>query len=177
MIVAIAGRRTDPPDAATPRFPLARVDSVRRQIRDRLDRCGATTLVSSAAAGADLLALEEAGRLGLRRRVVLPSTRERFKQTSVIDRPGEWAALYDRVMSEVEAHGDLVVLTGDEGAYLAATECILSEATGLSIALHAPCAALVIWEGHPRGEHDLTAAFRDRAKARGFEMLEEVLTL
>jgi hypothetical protein len=177
MIVAIAGRRTDLPDTATPRFPLDRTNQVRQQVRERLEGCGATILVGSAAAGADLLALEEAGSLGLRRRVILPFARDRFKQTSVTDRPGDWGAVYDRVLSDVTARGDLVVLSGVEGPYLAVTDAILNEATGLSIALRKPCGALVIWDGRRRGDHDLTAAFRDRATSRGFEMLVEVLTV
>src|SRR5262245_52110419 len=67
MVVALAGRRIDAPRAAMPRFPLERRSAVRRRIRVQLELLGADVLVSSAACGADLLAQDIAGKLGLRR--------------------------------------------------------------------------------------------------------------
>jgi hypothetical protein len=96
MVIALAGRRVDPPDADFVRFPLKNVLAVRLRIRDALTRHAATTVVASAACGSDLLALDEAGALGLRRRIVLPFDRARFRMTSVVDRPGDWGALFDR---------------------------------------------------------------------------------
>src|SRR6202007_3063310 len=91
--------------------------------------------VCSAACGADLIALEEAERLGLRRRIVLPFPAKRFRETSVTDRPGEWGALYDRLIGEAKAAGDLVVLSGtgdDDAAYAAANTTIVHEAEELA---------------------------------------------
>ena len=90
MIVALAGRRIDKPDADAPRFPLTSVDLVRGRLHHLLSVKKVTTLVCSAACGADLLALAAARDLGIRRRVILPFTRERFRVTSVVDRPGDW---------------------------------------------------------------------------------------
>ena len=112
MIIALAGRRVDPADAKEQRFPLDNVESVRTRARAVLKKLGATALVSSAAWGADLIALSEAGQLGLRRRVILPFERRRFRETSVTDRPGEWGPLYDQVLDAVEAAGKLAGLTG-----------------------------------------------------------------
>src|SRR4030095_8073400 len=108
MIIALAGRRIDAPDAATPRFPVENTEVAARRIHELLEAQGATALVSSAACGADLLALVEAGALGIRRRVVLPFDRKRFREISVVDRPGEWGRLYDDVLDEVSSNGDLV---------------------------------------------------------------------
>src|SRR5882672_10452911 len=94
MIIALAGRRVDSADAKQPRFPPRNVERVHTQTRAVLKEKGATALVSSAACGADLIALSEAGQLGLRRRVILPFERRRFRETSVTDRPGEWGRLY-----------------------------------------------------------------------------------
>src|SRR5947209_4010396 len=117
-IVALAGRRIDAPDAETPRFPLRSVGSVRDRLRQVLkDR---VALVCSAACGADLLALEQASLLRIRRKVILPFAREDFRNTSVVDRPGDWGPLFDRLLAEVEKVGDLVVLPGkpdDDQAY------------------------------------------------------------
>jgi hypothetical protein len=58
MIIALAGRRIDPPRADTPRFPLANMPAVRGRIHTLLVEQKAQGLVCSAACGADLLALE-----------------------------------------------------------------------------------------------------------------------
>src|SRR5947209_320182 len=95
MVIALAGRRIDAPNAETPRFPLENREKVGNRIRDFLAEHGATALVCSAACGADLLALEAAEELGLRRRILLPFAPDRFRATSVTDRPGEWGPLFD----------------------------------------------------------------------------------
>src|SRR5258708_23324677 len=103
MIVTLAGRRIDPLNAPVARFPVENSAEVREQLVHLLQEQGATALVCSAACGADLLGLEAAGTLGLRRRVVLSFAPERFRATSVTDRPGEWGPLYDRIIAEVAA--------------------------------------------------------------------------
>ena len=110
MIIALAGRRVDALDASQPRFPLQNVAKVGIAVRALLQQHNATAVVCSAACGADLIGLAEAGKLGLRRRIVLPFGREKFRETSVVDRPGEWGKLYDTVLDEVEAKGDLIVI-------------------------------------------------------------------
>src|SRR3977135_3523481 len=109
MIVALAGRRIDTPDADSPRFPLSSIEVVRGQLHKLLSEKEATALVCSAACGADLLALSVAGDLGIRRRVVLPFTREHFRETSVVDRPGDWGSLFDAICEGVSEQGDRVI--------------------------------------------------------------------
>jgi hypothetical protein len=139
-------------------------------------------LVCSAACGSDLVALEEAERLGLRRRIVLPFGRERFRQSSVTDRPGNWGAAFDRLADGAQEAGDLVVLDptdGDEGAaYAAANVAILREAQALARTAGSACrtAAVIVWEGAPRGTDDATDGFRRLAEAAGIEVLPAVLT-
>lgn len=103
MIIALAGRRIDPADAKETRFPLRNIGRVRTGIRALLKEKAVTALVSSAACGADLIALSEAGQLGLTRRVILPFERGRFRETSVTDRPGDWGTLYDEILDALEA--------------------------------------------------------------------------
>ena len=67
-VIALAGRRIDAADAAMPRFPLDKIPVVRELLAELLVQEHAVALVCSAACGADLIALEEAERLGLRRR-------------------------------------------------------------------------------------------------------------
>lgn len=148
------------------------------RIRALLRRLGAGTLVSSAASGADLLALEAAGEMGMRRVVVLPLPSADFRRASVTDRPGDWGARFDAVLAEVERRGDLVVLSGGTPgteAYAAANEAILERALALGGA-PGHVRAVAVWNGRPRGGGDLTEAFVEAARARGIAC-EEILTV
>lgn len=178
VIVAAAGRRIDPDDAPVSRFPLESVEQTRQRIRETLVRRGATALVSSAACGADLLALSAAADLRLTRRVVLPFEPEQFRRTSVIDRPGDWAPLFDEMLRQLQASGDLIVLQERPGdaAYEAVGEAVLAEATRIARQNGDRPVAMVIWDGRVRPGVDLTAQFRDSAGRRGFEVVD-VLTL
>jgi hypothetical protein len=178
MVLALAGRRIDVEGADPPRFPLLQVEAVRQRLHKLFveERVGA--IVCSAACGADLVALEEAGKLGIRRRVVLPFSKERFRETSVVDRPGDWGDVYDHVIADVEAKGDLVVLpmtAGDaSGAYQAADEAIIREAE--TIGGSGERTAVIVWEGSQRSGSDATEAFRALATQAGFPQ-HDVLTL
>jgi hypothetical protein len=176
-VAALAGRRIDAPDAATSRFPLATTELVRGRLQALLHAERSDALVCSAACGADLIALEGAGALGLRRRVVLPFAPERFRETSVTDRPGDWGPRFDRIIKEVRAKNDLVVLgldQGDDATYATANEAILNEAE--AVAGGEQVVAVIVWEGGSRGEGDLTEAFATLARARGHPV-REVLTV
>jgi hypothetical protein len=174
MIIALAGRRVDAAGAKQPRFPLQNVDMVRTRVRAMLEAQGAKAVVSSAACGADLIALTEAGLLGLRRRVVLPFERKRFRDTSVTDRPGDWGPVYDQVLDEVESAGDLVLMrkTTDDEAYSAANRAILDAAASLANQLHDPVGAALVWDGNSRGDHDITEEFGIEAHRRGLPVVE-----
>jgi hypothetical protein len=133
-----------------------------------------TALICSAACGADLVALEEAEHLGLRRRIVLPFSPERFRKTSVVDRPGDWGPVFDRLILAAERAGDLIVLSDDtdddDAAYAAANEAILNEAQLIAdIGAPSRLIAVVVWEGAARAGNDATEAFRQLASIAGFE--------
>ena len=173
-VVALAGRRIDLPDAQVPRFPLGNVQEVGRRVCDALCEMHAVALVCSAACGADLVALEQAKQLGLRRRIVLPFAPERFRETSVIDRPGDWGPLYDQHIVATAAAGDLLSLdiaTGGDAAYAAANEAIVREAQALAAQPDGPhrLIAILVWEGAPRPGSDATARFRDLTRRAGFD--------
>jgi len=78
MVVALVRRRVDAPDAKVARFPAENIAVVRARIRELFERYRAKVLVSSAACGVYLLALEEAGFLGVWSRIVLPFERQGF---------------------------------------------------------------------------------------------------
>lgn len=171
-VIALAGRRIDP-DAEASRFPLAAVPLVRQRIADLLRDENAAALACSAACGADLIALEEAGRLGLHRRVVLPFAPERFRETSVTDRPGDWGPIFDRVIAAAAGAGDLVVMDAGSGdaAYALANAAIIAAAQALADDAAAPLRPIgvIVWEGAAREGTDATADFRSLAEAAGFE--------
>jgi hypothetical protein len=174
MILALAGRRVDAADAKQQRFPAKNVDIVRERIRSMLQTHDTAVLVSSAACGADLLALSEAGKLGLRRRVVLPFDREKFRTTSVTDRQGDWGPLYDRVLNEVEKNGDLLVmqLNSEDEAYAEANHAMLDQALSLGQQLQDRVTAVLVWDGKSRGEGDLTEEFRVYARNKSIPVVE-----
>jgi hypothetical protein len=186
MIVAVAGRRTDAMNAEVARFPLARVGAVRKEIRQQLRQLGATWVVSSGACGTDLIALEVAGDLKVRRRIILPYGRALFRETSVTDRPGDWRPIYDRICDEVAQTGELVELgfaPEGERSYADTNVRIIEQALEIARseagATGAPLpnvTALLVWEGSPRGPDDLTAHFGRIARERGLPVVE-VLTL
>lgn len=182
-VVALAGRRIDAPGAVPQRFPLGNADRVRTDLEVLLVELQAVALVCSAANGADLLALDAAGHAALRRRIVLPFDAERFRITSVIDRPGPWGGLFDSVMQDVRERGDLVVLAGETdltAAYAAATARILDEAEWVTQTAerHGELTpvAVAVWDGHRRGGDDATSQFASLARRRGWS-LHEVDTL
>jgi hypothetical protein len=177
-IVALAGRRIDAADAKEPRFPLKNVNKVRRRVAETLRDLQAVGLVCSAACGADLIALEAAEQLGIRRRIVLPFASPRFRETSVVDRPGDWGAQFDHQIATTSASDDLVVLDlkGDnDRAYAVTNEAIIREAQGLG-GTHEQLIAILVWEGAKRHGTDATAGFGDLARKAGFTQ-RSILTL
>ena len=124
--------------------------------------------------GADLVALAQTEGLGIRRRIVLPFSPERFRASSVTDRPGEWGPVFDRLTREAIKSSDLIVLEeeapDDSAGYESANRRIIDEALRLTPPGRDPMAVLV-WEGASRGDDDLTAAFGRDAARRGFEVV------
>jgi hypothetical protein len=175
-VVALAGRRTDRSGAQPPHFPLEHVQEVGRRVADALRNVGAVALVCSAACGADLAALEQAEQLGVRRRIVLPFAAARFRETSVIDRPGDWGPIFDRQIAAVAAAGDLIVLEvggDDDAAYAAANKAIVREAVALARSATGGkdnhLIAMLVWEGAAR-PGDATADFAALAADAGFKV-------
>ena len=174
MIIALAGRRIDAPEASVPRFPLGNVPLVEQRLAQLFEDVSATMLVSSAACGADLVALGAARGRGLRRHVILPFGRDTFRATSVTDRPGDWGSLYDRVLAEIDRDGEVATLGGQgEGAaaYLAANHAILQRALTRSRQSGTEAMAVLVWEGSSRGDDDATAAFGDEARMLGLPVV------
>jgi len=176
-VAAVAGRRPDPSDAQEIVFPPESISRVRTEIRALYIERRVGMVVSSAAAGADLLALDVAGSLGLRRVIVLPFAIEEFLRTSVADRPGDWVNLFKQAVSDLAPRGDVRVIGGSSGqagaAYLAATLEIIRLAARAARAEHSsPPIGVVIWDGVTRNRGDLTAEFRSLAVEHRFAIVD-----
>jgi hypothetical protein len=176
-IIALAGRRIDALGTDPPRFPAKNVPMVRERIAAFFSSEHVEAIVCSAACGVDLIALEEAARLGLRRRIVLPFPPKRFRETSVTDRPGDWGPVFDRLVAEAEATADLVILErvagDDDAAYAAANQVIIREAEALAKdtpdgILHRRV-LLIVWEGAARSGTDASGELQTLATQAGFE--------
>lgn len=185
MIIALAGRRIDAPDAEKSRFPLANAPLVRRKIEGLFRTRTPAGIVCSAACGADLIALEVASQLNIPSRIVLPFDPEEFRITSVIDRPGDWGNIYDTLIA---AHPHIIIVgdnVADEEVYLKTNQQILDQAEKFdnSMPQGAPkgrttetvahaVLAVVVWDGNSRGNSDVTQHFAMSARERGFEVVE-----
>ncbi len=193
MIIVLAGRRVDAEGATEPRFPLQSIERVRSEIRVLLEKYRPTALVASAAAGADLLALEEAGKMGIRRRIVLPFEPQRFRDTSVTDRPGDWGSLFDKVYAETKEAGGVVFVRqedpkesgveSDDEKYRQVTRQLFDVASTLArrssqsrTATRPQVMALAIWDGVSRGPDDITDFFIAEARRRNIPV-EVISTL
>jgi len=171
MVVVFAGRRIDAEGASPARFPLGNVERVRRDVDRVLREQPPTVVVGSAACGADLIVLDVARRLGLRRRVVLPFNHKTFRARSVTDRPGDWGPFFDTVVSEAASTGDLVELSldpDDERSYETTNHEIFEQAQQIATRADEALKALVVWDMKSRGPGDVTEAFVKEAETRAW---------
>lgn len=179
MIVALAGRRIDAPKADPKRFPAENANKVKQQIHDFLKENNAAAVVCAAACGTDILALEAAGELGIRRRIILPYDKKSFRASSVADRNSDWGERFDRIVAEVEAQDDLVEYFYDkdqEDTYYATNHDILDEAEEVAMAAKQELMVLVVWDGESRGDDDVSAHFLEESRRRDLNVTEILTT-
>lgn len=169
-VLIAAGRRVDAADATVPRFPASEVAEVRRKIQELFSQEKPLAVVCSAACGADLIVLDVADSVGVERYVLLPSPPAEFRKTSVIDRPGDWGDVYDRVLktSRVKI---LKVPEGQQG-YLETNLRLLDQGQGLARKHSVSAEALVVWNKKTRGPDDVTGHFLAQAKLRRIPVIE-----
>jgi len=169
-VLVQAGRRVDAPDAAAVRFPSSNVDVVRQRIRKCFGESKPDFLVTAAACGTDLLALEVAGQLSIKRVVLLPSEPAVFRGSSVVDRPGDWGEMFDRLVQEVKVE----VLNVPEGqtGYLETNLRLLDRAQTLASSNNTVARALVVWDKKSRGPDDVTGHFLAQARLRKMQVVE-----
>ncbi|OSI68580.1 hypothetical protein BSZ22_20645 [Bradyrhizobium canariense] len=148
---------------------------MRERLHDLLRGENVIAMVSSAACGSDIIALEEAEQIQIRRRIVLPFAPDKFRASSVVDRPGSWGSAFDRLVASAERDDELIIVGDADGdpAYAASNQRIIDEAQLLSRRFPGGphrLLAVVVWEGQPRPDNDLTDHFRTSAIKAGFEV-------
>jgi hypothetical protein len=181
MIIALAGRRIDAPDAKAIRFPLTNVEKVKKELTKFFISSRPVALVCSGACGADLLALLVAGDLRIQRKMVLPFEAARFRSTSVTDRPGDWGILFDEISEKVNEEGGLIILNypvDDKDAYEKTNSEILNQAENLAKQFNSEkdVTEVIVWEGGPKEKNDVTNHFMQEGLKRGFA-IKEIKTL
>jgi hypothetical protein len=177
-VLAVAGRRIDAEGAEERRFPAGNEAVVTARLRDVMVSANGQAVVCSAACGTDILTLETAAHLGLRRRVVLPFSRRQFRASSVVDRGENWGRRFDAILEQLTDSNivELNLQPGDKNAYIAANAKILDEATEWAASSKSRALAVVVWNGFSRGPADVTDAFRRLAIDRNLKPMT-VLTL
>jgi hypothetical protein len=136
VLVVHAGNRIDGPDRAQSRFPAHRELAVADRLGELLDLLTPEAVVTSAAAGADLLLVEAAIKRQVPIHVVLPFPRARFRAVSVEDQGRRWVASFDAALDWVEQDeaSSLVELDLDTDVtgLHAANQALLARAAELS---------------------------------------------
>ena len=132
VLLVHSGNRIDVVDRPTARFPSTQVPVVRARVARVLDAFRPSDVVSAAAAGADLIVLEEAIHRGINAHVVLPIAAEEFVNQSVSDAGAEWVSRFRAVLQHVSNSNGCSLLQGDEASdeawYLAGHDQILTRA-------------------------------------------------
>jgi hypothetical protein len=171
-VAAFTGHMVDAPDRASPRFPVTKVEAVRKAVAEQLERLNIKYGFSSAARGSDLLFIEELLRANGRARVFLPFPKEYFARTSV---GFGWDDRYYQVLRdnrvEVTVLSDHLLLGADESAAYDRCNAEIQEAaiayaqkTGSKPVL------LTVWNGNPGEGRGGTADAVQAWKQRGYEV-------
>jgi hypothetical protein len=125
VIVLYAGRRPGVD------FPDSNVDFVGQQLVQLLGGLRPRVIVGSAAAGADLLALEAAEALGIEAEAIVVGDRDEFRSDSVADKGAEWEQRYDHQLNRVQLE-ELPRLETASDSYRAVTRRIVERGEELA---------------------------------------------
>jgi hypothetical protein len=117
------------------------------------------------------LGIEAAFGLGISCHVTLPYDIDTFRNTSVIDRPGPWDAVFHKYIERLRTQGRLTVLScaPTQEAFRRTNHEILRAAKEFP---NAEKLAVVVWDGKRRTKDDFTAEFLDDARLTGFSVRE-----
>lgn len=171
----LAGRRIDPEHASVQRFPRDSVDTVSESIKGVFTECSVTTLICSAAAGADLLALRIALDFGISCRVIISSSTEAFRRDSVSDLGSEWDQMFSDVVQRIGLENLICIPAGNDDAssFRQVNERLFQEALAAKESQGAATEilCLAVWDLRRKEGADFTAEFIDIAHRLGLQVL------
>jgi hypothetical protein len=172
--VALAGRRIDLPSANPERFPMRNIEQVQLAIQVKLAEHGARWMVSSAAAGADLVGIRAAVALGLGYRLILFASVKEFAEKSVQDRGPYWEKEFERLLAATSTENLSFVpkQATDSDTFKAVNEQILRETISLASLKSSTPISLAVWEGQPKENDDFTVDFIRRSTAMQIPVLD-----
>jgi ABC-type sugar transport system substrate-binding protein len=134
VLVVHAGNRIDGPDRARARFPSDREPAVADRLGELLDVLAPEGVITSAAAGADLLIVEAAEKRQIPVHLVLPFPRARFCAVSVRDQGPRWVSAFEHAVERADRASTLVELDlePDVDGLLAGNQALLDRASALA---------------------------------------------
>ena len=160
-VVVYTGHMIDAPGRAVPRFDPEMEDSVRAEIRRRLERLAPVAAYGSAACGADILCLESVLELGAELHIILPFPVERFLATSVeLRKDGRWGERFRHLLKNAN---EVLVISehppaGDVSAYEYANLIIAGLAKLRAQMLDTRLQGIAVWDGSDAGDRGGTAS-------------------
>lgn len=150
-VAAFTGHMVDAPGREKPRFPLNKVESVRREIAIALQAHDVRHGFSSAARGSDILFLEELLKRGGTAHIFLPFSARAFAQTSVgygwDDR--YWQLLRNPRAKYEEMADALPPESHQSAAYDKCNVRLQQEAVRLATSEGTKPILLAVWNGNP----------------------------
>jgi hypothetical protein len=108
--------------------------------------------------------------LNVKRVVLLPSEPAVFRSSSVVDRPGDWGEMFDRLVKEVNV--EILDVPEGQTGYLETNIRLLERAQTLASSNNTVARALVIWNKKSRGPDDVTGHFLEQARLRKMTVVE-----
>jgi hypothetical protein len=114
VLLVHAGNRIDLANRPIARFTPTQVPKVRATVGRVLDALRPFAVVSAAAAGADLIVLQEVIERGIGAHVVLPIPVRDFVKQSVMDAGPEWVRSFEAVLDHVANDTRCSLVQGDE---------------------------------------------------------------
>ncbi len=173
VLLVHAGNRIDSSDRVPPRFPAANEVAIAGRLGELLDVLAPDGVVTSAAAGADLLLVEAALHRRVPTHLHLPCPRQSFRAASVDDHGNRWTAAFERALNLVQddALGSLVErdLEPNQVGFLAGNQALIHHASEL-----ATTGLLAVAVRPPGGEvpPSVTDDFVRRVAQAGLFMIE-----
>jgi hypothetical protein len=177
QVVVVSGHMVDDPARRTERFPERAVPDVTRAIRDLFEvewSVGdGTTLVTGGARGADLIAAEEAVRLGAHVVMCLALPAEEFERRSVAQPGTDWGERFRSMLGHAEvrhAWSESGVDAAGDDVFAVANESMVRYAKGLAARPH----AVLVWDG---GSGDGPGGTADIVSRLGYDRGDERLVV